>query len=90
LRFAGIAKNRKDARIAKTLGNKELGQRAFTLRRALLQEYPMLRSDPNDPPKPPADPEPIDPEIPQEDPAEEPDEMPDPYPSEAPRFDEPF
>ena len=50
----------------------------------------MLISDPNDPPKLPDDPEPIDPEIPQEDPAEEPDEMPDPYPSEAPRFDEPF
>jgi hypothetical protein len=62
----------------------------FTLKRVLLQEYPMLISDPNDPPKLPDDPEPIDPEIPQEDPAEEPDEMPDPYPSEAPRFDEPF
>ncbi|GLS17087.1 hypothetical protein GCM10007874_01020 [Labrys miyagiensis] len=46
--------------------------------------------DPNDPPKLPADPEPIDPETPQEDPAEEPAEDPESYPSEVPRFDEPF
>ena len=46
--------------------------------------------DPNDPPKLPADPEPIEPETPQEDPAEEPTEDPESYPSEVPRFDEPF
>lgn len=46
--------------------------------------------DPNDPPKLPADPVPIEPETPQEDPAEEPAEDPESYPSEVPRFDEPF